>query len=87
MTEHRWEPGGSGAGAAAFVTVVLIVATVLAFTLLLLGSAKAEKKLPPECGKLVALEREYRGKKLSLSERVIKSQMVAWYRINCRLKS
>ena len=35
------------------------------------------------CAQLIALDREYRGVVLTVEQKAIKVQLVAWYRANC----
>lgn len=46
--------------------------------------AAVADEMDDKCQALRVLNEQYRGKALSISEKAIKAQMVAWYRANCR---
>lgn len=70
---------------------MLQLAAAVAFSLFLVGAAKADLETgdmttAQKCNALRQLNAEYQGSSLSIAEKAIKAQMVAWYKVNCSIK-
>jgi hypothetical protein len=51
---------------------------------LLLTVASTVARADDRCQQLVALNQQYAGVQLTIAQKLLKIQMVAWYRQNCR---
>lgn len=73
-----------------WLIVVPILIALIIFGILLLVTDRAHADLDTgnmttaqKCRALRNLNAEYKGASLSIAEKAIKSQMVAWYKVNC----
>lgn len=67
------------------IVIVLIIFGILLFVT---DTVRADPETgdmttAQKCRALRQLDAEYRGAALSVAEKAIKTQMVAWYRVNC----